>query len=143
MELLLDRGRVVKDATVGFFCVNGQFECYVLEDMVREVEGQPVASWKVPGKTAIPAGRYRVTLEASPRFGPNTLTIHDVPGFTGVRIHGGNSAADTEGCPLLGDGLAGARISAGTSAMAVNRVKVAVARARDAGEAVWLTITNP
>ncbi|WP_223688366.1 DUF5675 family protein, partial [Streptococcus pneumoniae] len=53
----------------------------------------------------MPSGRYRVTLDTSPRFGPETLTINDVPGFTGVRIHGGNDADDTEGCIIVGDSI--------------------------------------
>ena len=143
MNIQLERGRVIRDATVGFFCIDGQFECYVLEDQVREVEGEPVEAWKVKGKTAIPAGRYRVSLELSPRFGQNTLTVHDVPGFTGIRMHGGNTPEHTEGCPLLGDSLAGPRIAGGTSTMAVNRVKNKVAAAIARGEEVWMTVTNP
>lgn len=76
--------------------------CYTLEDVVREVAGQPVSAWKVKGSTAIPKGKYRVTLEPSVRFGADTLTIHGVEGFSSIRMHGGNTEADTEGCPLLG-----------------------------------------
>ena len=47
---------------------------------------------KVDGDTAIPRGRYRVTLSPSQRFGRVMPEIHDVPDFTGVRIHGGNYA---------------------------------------------------
>ena len=75
---------------------------FTLEDTVREITGKPVESWKVPGATAIPAGRYRVTLENSARFGAETLTLNDVPGFTSIRMHAGNTVVDTAGCPLLG-----------------------------------------
>lgn len=146
MDLLIDRGRVVRDeATIGFFCVNNRFECYSLEDVVRQDPNPetPHNEGKVWGRTAIPAGRYRITLASSPKFGPNTLTVNDVPGYTGVRIHGGNSAEHTAGCPLLGDGLAGTCIAAGTSGPAVNRVKAVVATAIAAGEEIWLTITDP
>jgi hypothetical protein len=80
-----------------------------LEDTVRKP-----GDAKVPGQTALPAGRYRVTLENSPRFGPDTLTLtgfvngflSKVPGatatHTGVRVHGGNLVTDTDGCPLVG-----------------------------------------
>jgi hypothetical protein len=72
---------------------------------VRERPGVPVLEWKVPRETAIPAGRYRITLEMSPRFGPDTLTVNSVPGFEGVRCHGGTTKADTEGCIILGSRL--------------------------------------
>ena len=74
---------------------------WVLEDQVREVVGEPVSEWKVPGKTAIPAGRYKVLITFSNRFQKLMPQLMDVPGFTGVRIHAGNTAADTEGCLLL------------------------------------------
>lgn len=75
--------------------------CWSLEDVVREVPGQPVASWKIHGKTAIPRGRYRVIVDHSEHFGKDLPHLLDVPGFDGVRIHGGNTAADTEGCVLV------------------------------------------
>jgi len=101
VEILLQRyaGRT---ATVGDLFVNGELECRTLEDPVRERLGVPVALWKVAGDTAIPKGRYRVTLEHSPNFGPDTLTIHEVPGFTDIRSHAGNTVGDTRGCPLVG-----------------------------------------
>ena len=57
---------------------------------------------KLYGESAIPRGRYRVTLSYSNRFKRVMPEVHDVPGFSGVRIHGGNDEVDTLGCPLLG-----------------------------------------
>jgi hypothetical protein len=145
MELLLQRWRR-PGATPGDLQVDGAFECYTLEDPIRERPGVPVAEWKLHGRSAIPAGRYRITLEHSPRFGPNTLTVNGVPGFAGVRIHAGNDVDDTEGCPLVGDGLEAGdtRIRGGTSRPALNRLKAKVRQAiRDRGEEVWLEIRNP
>lgn len=121
---------------------DGHRLCYTLEDPVREIPGQPVATWKVKGSTAIPAGRYRITLEDSPRFGPDTLTVHDVPGFTGVRIHAGNTERDTEGCPLLGMDVTPAGIAPGTSRPAVALVKHLVQQAIRGGERVYLDVVN-
>ena len=128
--------------TFGELLADGQFICYVLEDEVREVEGQSVASWKIKGQTAIPAGDYRITLEHSPRFGPNTLTVHDVPGFVGVRMHAGNTVADTEGCPLLGMAVNAQGIAGGTSGRAVKLVKQLVVDAMSRGETTRMDVVN-
>jgi len=88
--------------TLGSLSVDGQFECYTLEDVVREVPGEPVEQWKVPGQTAIPAGVYSVVVNHSARFNRLLPQLLDVPGFKGVRLHSGNVAADTEGCILVG-----------------------------------------
>ena len=81
--------------TLGKMYLDGEFYGYTLEDTVRK-PGQ-----KVPGKTAIPAGTYKVTVTYSPHFKKLLPLINDVPEFDGVRIHGGNSAADTDGCILV------------------------------------------
>ena len=78
---------------------------WVLEDPVREIEGQPVEAWKVKGETAIPAGEYDLIVNFSNRFQKMLPQLIDVPGFTGVRIHTGNTTHDTEGCLLIGHGV--------------------------------------
>ncbi len=102
MKLLLQRGQSVDNATISKLYDGGNFVCDILEDVVREIPGKPVNEWKIHGKTAIPTGVYNITLENSPRFGQDTITINSVPGFVGVRIHAGNKSEDTEGCLLPG-----------------------------------------
>lgn len=121
---------------------DGHRLCFTLEDEVREQQGQPVAAWKIRGATAIPSGRYRVTLDLSPRFGPDTLTLHDVPGFDGVRMHAGNTERDTEGCPLLGMDVDAHGIAPGTSRPAVALIKHLVQQAIAGGEQVYLDVAN-
>lgn len=113
---------------------------HTLEDEVREVAGEPVSKWKVKAQTAIPAGRYRVIREDSNRFGKGTLTLLDVEGFIAIRMHGGNTESDTEGCPLLGMNKSASGIS--NCAPAVQKIKDIVAAADKANEEVWLTIVN-
>jgi hypothetical protein len=94
MNIKLIRKQLNKDETIGEMYVDGEFECYTLEDAVRES--------KVAGVTAIPYGTYNITVTYSPRFGRYLPLLHDVPNFTGVRIHAGNTHKDTEGCILVG-----------------------------------------
>ncbi len=103
MELLVQREPSTLSCTPGSLSIDGAFECYTLEDVVREVPGQPVASWKIPNETAIPVGRYQVIIDVSQHFGGRLMPhILNVLGYDGVRIHSGNTAADTDGCILLG-----------------------------------------
>jgi hypothetical protein len=96
MQLELKRKWFTPNSTIGELFVDGVFECFVLEDCYRPNEP------KVPGKTAIPTGRYEVRITPSPRFKRDLPLLLGVPGFEGVRIHPGNTPADTEGCLLPG-----------------------------------------
>lgn len=130
MNLKLQREPSTANSTPGKLYVDAIYQCFMLEDPVRETprkEGQSledwVASWKIPGKTAIPAGRYEVQVTRSERFskkaGHEVLTpqLMNVPGFSGIRIHPGTTALDTEGCPLPGsfrpdlDHVTGSRVA--------------------------------
>lgn len=102
------------DTTIGETYVDGKRLGYCLEDAVREVQGRPVSEWKTKGATAIPTGTYQVSLTMSNRFKRIMPQVHDVPGFEGVRIHGGNSHEDTEGCPLFASRRIGERKIAGS-----------------------------
>lgn len=139
MHLLLNRSPSRDGATVSPLYCDGSLVCFILEDVVREVSGQPVEQWKVPGQTAIPAGTYKVETVASPRFGPNTLTLVDVPGFSAIRIHGGNDADDTEGCLLPGTWVNGCTVAHSQDMLA--RIKHLVLPALERGEDVWIEIS--
>lgn len=98
MELTLRRTALRAGYTIGHLYIDGTYFCDTLEDTVRDLDTEP----KVPGRTAIPAGRYRVVVNRSPRFGRDLPRLLDVPHFDGILIHSGNSAADTAGCILVG-----------------------------------------
>lgn len=102
MRLTLERIQSDPDVTIGRLLVDGQWDCWTLEDPVRERYGAPVGAWKIPGQTAIPRGVYPLAITWSPRFRRDLPLLQYVPGFTGVRIHPGNTPRDTEGCILVG-----------------------------------------
>ena len=106
VQLHLVRERSVNGTTLGALFVRGEWYCWTLEDQVREQPGRPVASWKVPGQTAIPAGDYTLIVTPSKRFGRPLPLLVKVPGFEGIRIHRGNRKDDTEGCLIVGFGRA-------------------------------------
>ncbi len=135
MELSLIR-KPSKDATTlgDLFLHSGSHFCFTLEDELREGE-------KVYGETAIPAGRYRITITFSQKFQKDMLYVNDVPNFTGIRIHSGNDADDTLGCILVGHTVdSDTRIHGGS--VVLPQLFSMIEKALDTDE-VWLTITNP
>jgi hypothetical protein len=73
------------------------------EIYITDTLEDPVRDEKIAGITAIPAGRYEITLEDSPHFKRELPYLHDVPEFTGILIHAGNTPEDTRGCILVGE----------------------------------------
>lgn len=104
MDLILQRKDVDQERTLGELFIDGDSYCFTVEDAIRPE--------KIEGRTAIPAGRYELVLTRSPRAARGGLwtpwpdfklpLVANVPGFEGIRIHAGNTAADTEGCILVG-----------------------------------------
>ena len=133
--------------------------CDTLEPTWRDYAN---GAYKVKGRSAIPEGRYAVVISYSPKFGAWLPILLGVPKFDGIRIHAGNTAADIEGCILVGKNPAIEREKAEfTSASEreqgrpevnrevgkvldsriwVHRLKQKIVEAKDRGEAVWITI---
>jgi hypothetical protein len=99
MDLQLNRKEFYQDCTIGGFYIDGEFTYYSLEDTDRHLEA---GGLKIPKETAIPRGRYKITISYSNRFQTMMPQLLDVPQFSGIRIHPGNTPVDTEGCILLG-----------------------------------------
>lgn len=95
MKIYVKRTFKGTEYTIGKLYIEESYYCDTLEDTVRKGE-------KIKGKTAIPAGTYKVKKTFSSRFQKKLPEILNVPNFSGVRIHAGNTAEDTEGCILLG-----------------------------------------
>jgi hypothetical protein len=142
VNLLLKRRLSNDVCTIGDLYVEGEFECHTLEDPVRENPLLPVAAWKIAGKTAIPAGTYKVIITWSPRFKRMLPLLVAVDGFVGVRIHAGNIAADTDGCLVTGLVVAPDGRSVQKSRLAFEGVFEVIDAALDSGEDVFLTIEN-
>lgn len=102
MNIEIKRTTFTNTSTIGELYINGVFECFTLEDVVREVKDTPVSKWKVQDKTAIPKGVYNVIINRSFRFKTDLPLLEKVEGFTGIRIHSGNTANNTDGCILVG-----------------------------------------
>ena len=103
MELILTRIARKAEYTIGRLeDENGKKLCDTLEPIWRNYDGGEL---KIPKKSAIPEGTYRVVTTYSLRFRKYLPLLVGVPGFEGVRIHSGNTSRDTEGCILVGHNL--------------------------------------
>ena len=78
MIITVRRDRFTDVSTLGMLSIDGEPYCYTLEDTDRQLEN---GGAKVYGKTAIPRGRYRVTITHSQRFNRPLPLLHDVPQF--------------------------------------------------------------
>lgn len=115
LDILVHRKWKKEKYTIGRIFANGNFLFNTLEDTDRGL-----ASWmteaviktmKIAGITAIPTGTYDVRLTVSRKFKNKPWAkkydgllpeIVGVMGFSGVRIHPGNTDSDTEGCIVVG-----------------------------------------
>ena len=134
MELKILRQLKAPSATLGELDVNGVPYCWTLEDTVR------APGVKVDKQTAIPPGRYLVKLTFSNRFQRILPELFDVPMFSSIRMHGGNTAANTEGCPLLGTKKDEANLRISNCAPAVDGIVAKIDAALKREEEVWCEI---
>lgn len=116
MEILVRRIAKRPTYTIGRMYIDGKYVCDTLEDTDRGLKQsmslEEIKKKKIYGKTAIPTGTYKVTMDiVSPKFKNRTWAkpyggklprLLDVPGYEGVLIHPGNAANETYGCILPG-----------------------------------------
>lgn len=134
MQLTLKRTECGQVCTIGELLIDGQHEAWTLEDVVRP-DGV-----KIPGETAIPFGTYTVDITYSPRFKRDLPLLIGVQGFVGIRIHPGNTASDTEGCILVGQGRGRNCILSSRAAFDALFPKLQAAKQRK--EAITITVTQ-
>lgn len=106
MRITLIRRWNKKDYCIGDLYIDGKWFCNVLEDVDRGLDDsmslEEIKKMKIKGETAIPTGIYQVLLTYSPKYKKIMPLINNVKGYSGIRIHSGNTHKDTEGCLLVG-----------------------------------------
>lgn len=130
MKIEVVRKTYTDVSTIGEMIIDGKFQCYTLEDTVR-------TGPKITGRTAIPQGTYKLIIDMSNRFQRLMPHILDVPGFEGIRIHSGNTDANTEGCILVGTSKGVNRIN--QSVDAYNKLYVKLTNTK---EPITITVKN-
>ena len=106
MKLTLKRIALRSTYTIGKLYIDDAYFCDTLEDTVRDTNKNGKfdnGEQKIKGKTAIPYGTYEIKWTYSPRFKKYTPQLMNVPSFEGIRVHAGNTSANTEGCLILGE----------------------------------------
>lgn len=136
MQLKLNRIFKTNTFTIGELYINEKYVTDTLEDRVRP-EGE-----KVYGKTAIPEGTYEVKLTHSPRFKKILPEILNVPNFSGIRIHTGNSSKDTEGCILVGTWDGEKEDWVGNSRIAFDKLMSLLEEATNNKEKITITVKS-
>lgn len=134
MKLKVERLWKKPGYTVGRLYVDGKFFCNTLEDTVRDLNRVR----KIPGKTAIPYGEYKVVFNWSPKFGRNLPRLLNVPAFEGILIHPGNTADDSSGCILVGKNTEVGRLT--ESRYTSDKLNVLVEDAQRKGESITIEI---
>ena len=145
MQILIQRHALKTGYTIGRMEINGRYFCDTLEDTDRglreSMTEDEIAALKVKGATAIPTGTYRIDMQTrSPRFGRVLPRLLRVKGYAGVLIHSGNTAADTEGCILVGENRERGKVL--NSRATLERLLVFLRAAQAEGEKIELTITR-
>jgi len=97
--------------------VDGEYVCDGIEDTDRMLNNEmtlgEIMKIKVPRKTAIPTGKYRLTLNVvSPKFqkykyymffcSAKMPRVLNVPGYEGILIHKGVDQNSSAGCLIVG-----------------------------------------
>ena len=147
MELILERIAKRKAYTIGRLSIRervddeylaGEREVYFCDTLEPTWRDYEHGAYKVKGRSAIPEGRYAVVISYSPKMKAWLPILLGVPKFSGVRIHAGNTAADTEGCILVGKNREVGKVL--DSRIWLHRLKQKIVEAKARGEAVWLTV---
>lgn len=144
MKFTLVRSFIQKNMCIGQLYANDAFICYILEDTVRDLnmdgDLDDDGEGKVYAESAIPYGTYEIIVSYSPRFKKDLPLLLNVKGFTGIRIHPGNTISDTAGCLIPGKKLGSDRVDSSTEAF--NEIFSLIKHALKSNQIVSITITD-
>ena len=152
MELLLKRIALKDTYTIGKLYVNGTYFCDTIEDKVRDLNKNgdlnDVGEGKIPSLTAIPYGKYEITLKVqSPKYSLRTgyswckgylPRLINVPHFEGILIHAGNTSSDSAGCILVGENKIKGQVI--NSMVILKKLYPILKEASDKNEDIWIKI---
>ena len=146
MNLELKRIFKGKDYTIGRLFIDGEYFCDTLEDPVRQLDS---IKDKIYSKTAIPTGKYKVSMSVvSPKYsirksynwcGGRLPRLLDVPFFDGILIHSGNTPDHTAGCILVGENKITGQVINSMNTLKNLWIKLNVAD--EVGEEIWINIS--
>lgn len=106
MKIKLIRKYRKETYTIGKLYVDGVYFCDTIEDRDRGLNNDmglaEIMAKKRYGETAIPYGTYDVEITYSQKYKRMMPEIKGVKGFSGIRIHSGNTSKDTLGCLIVG-----------------------------------------
>lgn len=152
MELKLVRQYPKSEYTIGNLYINGEWFCNTIEDkdrgLMQGMSLELINKLKVYSETAIPIGRYRVTLDVqSQKFSTYKKyefckgylpRLVDVPGFSGILIHIGNKATQSAGCILVGVNREKGKVL--DSEKTFKALYKILDEANQKGEEIWISI---
>lgn len=153
MFLKLFRTEIGPTAVLGKLYVDNVAFCDTLEPAPAASKGATSSKDNVALRYGAPGciapGFYPVRLTMSPRFGEVLPLIDRVVGRSGIRIHPGNTAADTVGCILVGTldtGAAASSLEANerllSSRHAFMHLRARLERAMKDKEEIWIEIVD-
>lgn len=154
MEIVVKRVARKSLYTISHFTIDGQYIGDIIEDKDRGLKQSmklsEILELKVKDKTAIPAGRYQVTLKVrSPKFGSKAYynnyckgylpRLLNVPGFDGILMHRGVDQNSSSGCLILGKNTVIGKVT--DSKEIFEKAYKLMKKASDKGEEIWITIS--
>ena len=107
IKLRLERRYKGSKYTIGKLFINDEYFCDTIEDIDRGLKSSMSVEYikkkKVYAETAIPTGTYKIEMTYSNKFKRILPLLVDVKGFSGIRIHRGNTEKDSSGCIVIGE----------------------------------------